>query len=323
MKRGPCTLVIAAVVAVTAGSALGAQPPKPLHFRVFDNTGLKLTGVFWSGTQFVYIENTTNDLFAGGAGGGSLQPFANLPDVTEETRCVVVPAGYGFTAGDIFCHIPDNRIFRISHDGKSVAEFASLPTTDTSDGMLAFDKAGRFGHRLVAATGRSGDAAAAGGSVFTIDTSGMVRHVGDYAGPGGADMLAIAPARFGSLGGAALLTVDPGPHGGTVVAMDAHGTTRTIAHLPDGPNPIVAVAAGTTRAAAAKPGLYVADTNTHNVFFVAASELAPYAGSVIVGTELQASFWVIRPRGAGFVTRRLKTDLPPAAYNLEGADYVR
>jgi hypothetical protein len=323
MKGGARLLVLAALVAVTTGSAFAAQPSKPLHFRVFNATGLKLTGVFWSGSRFVYVENTTNDLFSGNASGGPLQPFANLPDMTEETRCVVAPAGYGFTASDIFCHIPDNRVFRISADGKTVTQFASLPTTDTSDGMLAFDTVGKFGHRLVAATGRSGDASVTGGSVFTIDPSGNVQHVGDYPGPGGADGLAIAPAGFGSLAGAALLTVDPGPSAGTVVSVDAKGNTRTIAHLPDGPNPIVAIAARTTSALGAKPGFYVADTNTHNVYFASAAELAPYAGAVLVGTEIQASFWVIRPRGGGFVTRRLKTDLPPAMYNLEAGDYVR
>jgi hypothetical protein len=289
--------------------------------HVFAQTGIKLTGVLWTGTQFLYVENTTNTLFAGDPHGGPAHQFASLPNMVEETRCVVAPKGFGFPAGEIYCHVPDNRVFRISPDGKTVTLFASLPTTDTSDGMLAFDTVGRFGHRLVAATGRSGDAGATGGTVFTIDAAGSVRRVGDYPGPGGADEVAIAPAGFGSIAGWTLLTVDPGAGGGTIVAMDPHGQTRTIARLPDGPNPIAVISRGGSTSSAAA-GFYVADTNTKIVYLVPAAELAQYAGNVLVGTELQARLWLIRPRGQGFVTRELKTDLPPGNYNLEGAAYV-
>jgi len=70
--------------------------------------------------------------------------------------------------------------------------------------------------RLLAATGRSGGLKPAGGVVYAIDRLGHVHRVGNYAGPGGADELVIAPGRFGSVGGDALLTVDAGPHGGAV-----------------------------------------------------------------------------------------------------------
>ncbi len=311
--------VLAALMVSTASAPAGSPPP--IHFQVFNHTGIKLTGVLWTGKQFLYIENTTNQLFAGDAKGGPLRPFAKLPEITEETRCAVSPGAHGFPAGWIYCHVPDNRIYRISGNGRTIRLFASLPTTETSDGMLAFDTVGRFGHRLVAATGRSGSASATGGDVYTIDAKGEVRHVGAYAGPGGADGLAIAPASFGSIAGHAMLTVDPGPDAGTIVAMSPAGATRTIALLHDGPNAIAVVSAAGRRSAAA-PGLYVADTNTKTVYYARASQFASHAGAVVVGTELQATFWLVRPRGRGFVTRRLPTDLPPASYNLEGADYV-
>jgi hypothetical protein len=312
--------LLVGLIAATAFST-AARGQAPVHFDVFADTGIKLTGVLWSGSSFLYVENTTNAIFAGDANGGPLEPFAKLPKMTEETRCVVAPEGYGFPAGQIYCHVPDNRIFRISPDGKTVTLFASLPTKTTSDGMLDFDRVGRFGHRLVAATGRSGSAGAKGGAVYTIDKAGTVRHIGDYPGPGGADGLIVAPAGFGSAAGSALLTVDPGPKGGTVVAMDAKGRTRTIASLPTGPNPIVAVGrAGGSEAP--KAGFYVADTNTHKVYFASAAQLASYVGGVVVGAELQPSFWAIRPHGGGFVTTKLETDLPAAKYNFESAYYA-
>jgi hypothetical protein len=313
-------LALTGLVAATAGPAVAAGAPA-LHLQVFARTGIKLTGVLWAGSQFLYVENTTNTLYAGDAQGGPLHQFAALPSMTEETRCVVAPKGSGFPAGDIFCHIPDNRVFRISADGKTVTQFAALPTTDTSDGMLAFDTVGRFGHRLVAATGRSGGAEPAGGTVYTIDPAGTVRRVGDYPGPGGADEVMVAPADFGSIAGWALLTVDAGPTG-AVVAMSPDGQVRTIAHLPDGPNPIALVPRTTPPGSSVSPGFYVADTTTMNVYRIPAAQLAPYAGDILVGTELKASFWYIRPRGKGFLTRRIATDLPAGAYNLEAGNYV-
>ena len=308
-----------ALVALAAAPAAAAPPP-PLHFDVFVRTGIPLTGVVWTGAQFLYIENTTNAIFAGDAKGGTLRPFAALPNMTEETRCVVSPGGHGFPARQIYCHVPDNRIFRLSPDGRTIRLFASLPTTTTSDGMLAFDTVGRFGYRLIAATGRSGESTQ-GGVVYTVGPRGGVHRVGRYAGPGGADQVVVAPARFGRVGGMALLTVDAGASGGTVVAVGPRGRTHTIARLPDGPNPIAVISRRSGPSAAAA-GLYVADTNTRNVYFASAAQLRRYTGDVLVGTELGARFFVIRPHGRNYEALELGTDLPPASYNLEGAAYV-
>jgi hypothetical protein len=309
-----------ALVALAAAPAAAAPAP-PLHFDVFARTGIRLTGVVWTGTQFLYIENTTNAIFAGDAKGGPLRPFAALPSMSEEMRCVVSPGGHGFPARRIYCHLPDNRIFRLSPDGKVVRLFATLPDHSTSDGMLAFDTVGRFGYRLVAATGRSGEPGAAGGVVYTIGPRGGVHRVGRYAGPGGADEVVVAPGGFGPATGSALLTVDPGAGSGTVVSVGPRGRTRTIARLPDGPNPVAVIPRGGGHSAAAA-GFYVADTNTRNVYFASAAQLRRYAGGVLVGTELGARFFVIRWRAGGYQTLELETDLPPASYNLEGAAYV-
>ena len=313
-------LVVAGLVLSAPGSSLAGSPP--LHVQTFGTPGINVADIVWAGQQFLYVENTTNAIFAGDAKGGRLHAFAKLPKLVEETRCVVSPGGHGFPPGQIYCHIPDNRIFRLSPDGRTVRLFATLPAKATSDGMLAFDTVGGFGYRLVAATGRTGTAGADGGSVYTIDGGGTVRPVGSYNGPGGADEIAVAPARFGSIAGWALLTVDPKASGGTIVAMSPTGRTRTIARLPDGPNPIAAVSSESGSSNASR-GWYVAGGPLRQVYFIAASELAPYTGAVLVGTEVKASFWVVRPRGRGFVTRKVETDLPPGTYNLEGADYVR
>jgi hypothetical protein len=310
--------------ALALASALGtaAAGGPILHFRVFSRTGLRLTDVVWTGRQFLYVDNTTNRVSASGPSGAPLTPFAAMPRQVEETRCAPAPGAHGFAAGDIYCHSPDNKIYRISADGKTVSVFATLPISTRCDGALSFDTAGAFGYALIAATGRSGGATPSGGVVFAIDAGGKVRRIGSYNGPGGADELAVAPASFGSAAGQVVLTVDAGARG-SMVAMDARGHTRTLATLSDGPNPIAVIEpVQTPTADTAQPGLYVADTLSRDVFFAPAADLQPFAGDVVVGSELRGLFWVVRPRGSGFTVTPLATTLSGKHYNLEGASYV-
>lgn len=310
---------------VATGSVLAtsvsASPPI-VRFRAFADTGLRLTDIVWTGSQFLYVNNTTNRIVAAGPTGVPLTRFAAMPRQVEETRCSVSPGTHGFTPGDLYCHSPDNKIYRISPDGKQVNVFAVLPHTARSDGAITFDTAGSFGYALIVATGRSGVAKSAGGSLFAIGPAGKVRRIGSYDSPGGADEVAVAPASFGSAASQLLLTVDAG-RTGSLVAMNAHGQARTLLKLPDGPNPLVVLAPGRTPSAGtAQPGLYVTDTLSHDVFFAPNSELARYAGEVLIGSELGGRFWVVRPLGHGFAAITLATSLGGTKYNLEAAIYV-
>jgi hypothetical protein len=312
-------LIAALAVALLAASAASA-PTATLDFRVLARTGIKLTDVVWTGRGFLYVENTTNTVWSAPPAGKPLTVFASMPKIVEETRCRLSPGTHGWAPGLIFCHAPDNAIYRISPDGQSVTMFAKLPETAISDGALAFDTGGAFGYGLVAATGRSGAPKPGGGDVYTIDKSGSVRRLGHYAGPGGADEVEIAPTGFGSAKRTALLTVDAGKTG-RLVAVDAAGKARDVARFTDGPNPIAAIVPSPMRGGASA-GLYVTDTLSGNAYVAPASELRAYAGAVIVGSELQALFWVIRPRGSGFLVSRLPSTLRGKDYNLEGMAYV-
>jgi hypothetical protein len=294
---------------------------------VITHTTQKLDSVVWTGRQFLYVQNTANTVWAAPAARQPLHQFATMPRLVEETRCILSPGSNGFSPGVIFCHSPDNKIYEISSNGSNVTVFATLPAPypPAADGALAFDSVGRFGYRLLAATGRSGGRKPAGGLVYAIDSSGHVQQVGSYAGPGGADELVIAPPRFGSVAGDALLTVDAGASGGAVVALDPSGKTRTIATLPDGLNPIAAIPklpGSTGRAHAPLPGLYLNDDKTGNTYMAPAASLARYAGDVIVGTESpRALFWIVKPRGKGFAEIPLRDNLSGGT-SLEQAIFV-
>ena len=327
---GAVTFMLAGVLASCSSTAAAPGPvaPRPtLTFHVITKTTQKLDSVVWTGRQFLYVQNTTNTVWAAPPAGRPLRRFATMPRLVEETRCILSPGSHGFPSGAIFCHSPENKIYEISPDGATKTVFARLPAPypPAADGALAFDSVGRFGYRLLAATGRSGGLKPAGGVVYAIDPSGHVQHLGSYAGPGGADELVIAPRRFGSVAGDALLPLDAGASGGAVVALDPNGRTRTIATLPDGLNPIAPIPKlprMTGRTVAPFPGLYLNDDKTGYTYMAPAASLARYAGDVIVGTESpRGLFWILKPTGNGFAEIPLRDNLP-AGTSLEQAIFV-
>ena len=321
--RARLALLVGVLGAVIVG---GAAASPGLTFRVFVRPHLNTASIVWTGKRFLYVVNTANAIWSAPAAGLPIRLFARMPRLVEETRCILSPGTHGFTPGVIFCHSPDNKIYEISADGSTMSVLAKLPAPypPSADGALAFDSSGRFGYRLLAATGRSGAATPSGGSVYAVDASGHVQQIGSYSGPGGADELAIAPAGFGSVAGDALLTVDAGPKGGKLVAMGPGGKTQSImAFAHAGPNPVVAIPARfTTSATTPAAGLYVTDDETNTITFAPAVELAPFAGDVIVGTEATAQFWVIEPHGTGLRVVPLHDNEHSRVYSLEGAIFV-
>jgi len=313
-------ITVATLIVALGAPTVARAPGGGLHFRVLANTGIRLTDVAWTGKRLLYVENTVNTIWSAPPAGKPLTKFASLPKEVEETRCRISPGTHGWPAGAIFCHTPTNTIYRIPAGGGEATVFARIDDTDVADGALAFDTVGRFGYGLVAATGRSGAGQPPGGTVYRIDPGGSVKKIGTYDGPGGADEVEIAPARFGSAAGAALLAVDAGKTG-RLAAMDANGKVATVAPLGDGPNPIAAISPSVARGGK-RAGLYLTDTLSHNALFAPASDVRAYAGGVIVGSELKGLFWVVRPRGSGFEVKRLVTTLRAKGYNLEGMTYV-
>jgi hypothetical protein len=317
-RRAALCVVVTAAGLATAAAQPAAPATPALHFIVAATTELKLTDVVWSGTRFFYVDNTTNRVFTAGSDGVTTGLFATMPNIVEETRCVPSPPKYGFPKAGLFCHSPDNRIYRIAPDGTTTV-FATLPETEISDGALTFDRVGSFGHRLVAATGRSGGD---GGKVFTIDAAGVVRLIGAYPGPGGAENVVIAPATFGSQAGSALLALDKDDTAGSLVALSAKGTATTIASFPDGANSLAVVPSRLRTTGVPAAGFYVVDTAPGTVQLATADQFEGHAGEVIVGTEVKGTIWLVAPKGAGFTAVRLPTNLSAPLYNFEGAAFV-
>src|ERR1019366_8623828 len=123
----------------------GAATPT-VHFTVFARTGVRLTAVAWTGQGFLYVENTTNRILTAPPAGMPYRLFTQLPRQVEETRCLPALGGHGFIARDVYCHSPDNKIYRISADGKTVNQTAFLAHVVRSDGALTFDSVGTFGY---------------------------------------------------------------------------------------------------------------------------------------------------------------------------------
>jgi hypothetical protein len=316
LARLACVAAAALAVAAAAGSA---APQPALRFRVHVYGVPRPTSLVWTGSRFLIVQNTANTIWSAPAAGAPLRRFASMPKLVEEARCALSPGAHGFPRGALFCHAPNHAIYEFSASGRRTL-FATLPVpaTPADDGAVAFDTVGRFGYRLLAATGRSGAGRTGGGALYAIDARGAVDQVAAYPGPGGADELAVAPPTFGSAGGDALLTVDPGSTAGSLVAVAPDGRVRALASFPDGPNPIVVLRSLRARRGAPAPGLYVADDETPYVYYASAAPLSRYDGDVLVGTEGHALFWVVAPRGGGYRTIPVGTNLRAAArHSLE------
>jgi hypothetical protein len=300
--------LLAGMALLVSPSSVGARP--------LVETGLPLGDVVWTGTQLLYVAERTGQIDEGGLAGGPLRLFARLPREGEEVRCVPAPTGHGFPAG-LYCHTASNNIYRVT--AGRVVLVAKLPERRTSDGALAFDTTGRFGFALLAATGRSDDHH--GGAVFTIRPSGAVTKVGSYPGPGGAENAAIAPVGFGTTAGDLLLTADKARGEGRLLAMDPRGRVSTIATVHgDGLNSLAVLPTTAWRGRSA--GVAIADTRSRIAWLVPAARLRPFAGDVVVATELRGGFYVVEPRAGGFRTLRLDVGLTGSQYNLEGATVI-
>jgi hypothetical protein len=310
-------IAAAAVVAVLLRTSAQGRPGPRLDFTVFSSAVPRPDGAVWTGSRFLFVQNTANVVWAVSPSGSNGARFAAMPPAHEEARCVLSSGAHGFAPGAFFCHSPDHRIWEFSAAGRRRL-FAVLPRPGRTadDGAIAFDGVGRYGFALLAATGRSGAGhPPGGGALYAIDSQGRTRRVGDYTGPGGADQLIVAPPHFGSARAEALLTVDAGAADGRLIAVAPDGGERTLTTFPDGPNPIVALNRLGTRLSRR---LYLTDDETHNVYVTSAAPLRESAGDVLVGSETRGFFWVVRPRGPGFETVPVGTNFHHAAkHSLE------
>jgi hypothetical protein len=315
--RRSLALALALLLIPSASAASGPT----LHFTLFAQTDLPLGQAMWTGREWLWNAENQGRIEAADGDGGNVRPFASFDQGGEELRCAVPPNK--LWPDGVYCHTPDNRIVRLDRDGSHLTQLATLPAGGNSDGGLAFDGVGRFGYALLASTGGSGSD---GGQIFAVRKDGRVQTIGSYPGPGGADEIAVAPAKFGSAGGACLIAIDQDSVSGRLLAIDRRGTVQTLASsLGSGLNPIVVLPpAPSTRAGGAPaPGLYLADTTSMQIWFAPASELQAFAGSVLLGTELTGELWVVRPgAAAGFEALPATTDLPQHPWNFEGSAYV-
>jgi hypothetical protein len=313
-------VALAATGCVLAAAAAAA--PSPVQFTLFVQTGLPLGGIAQTPTGWVFTSENDGRFWASDARGGGLKPLAQIAQGGEEVRCETSTGGAGFVRGAVYCHFPDDRIVRLRANG-TFGLIATLPHRVAADGAMAFDTGGRFARgAILAATGGS---ASNGGDVYVVRGNGRVRHVAAYPGPGGAENIAIAPARFGPASRWALLAVDHTTVSGRVLAVGPRGEVRELAAgLGNGVNPIAVIRVAAKRHPRTSPqaGLYIADTLRKSVYVAPATQLRPYVGTVIVGTELTADFWTLRYTGGAYRATPVPTSLERSPWNLESAVYV-
>jgi hypothetical protein len=301
--------------------AAAAAAPPILQFRLFARTNAPFGEILWTGSAFIYDGESQRTLYISNPDGSNFRVFTTVPQNGGEMRCILSPGQYGFAPKVIFCHASGGQIYQISMDGKSVTQIGAIPTPHGSDGGLTFDTTGMYGHVLLASTGGSD---AGPGVVYTISASGKSHLLGSYAGPGGAERLAVAPPHFGAVSGEVLITIDQKDHHGRLLAMDPHGKVQIlVTGLTWGLDPITPLTPGQAPVAnGVAPGLYMADWASHNVFYAPSNGLKPYAGDLFLSTERHALMYILLPQSTGYHLQPLTTNLRATDYNMEGVSYI-
>jgi hypothetical protein len=317
-----CVALLAMAIAYIpdARSAQAAPAAPVLQFRPFVATPLPLDAIAWSGSAFKYGGEAKRMLMTSSATGQQLRQLVSLPRNGGEIRCVTSPGMHGFAADAVYCHTANAEIYRIGTD-HTPHLLARLPTNSTTDGALAFDNVGAFGYALLAASGGS---TTTGGAVYAVASSGQVRQIGAYTGPGGAENLAIAPAGFGPAAGQVLISVDQVNQHGRLLAMNAQGKVRVLlSGLANGLNPLVVIT-GVRQSGGQgpAPGLYLAEWISRRVLFAPAAELRAFVGDVLVGTEHGGQLIVVRPSGSGYQFIQVQSSLRTSRVYLEGATFI-
>jgi hypothetical protein len=238
-----------------------------------------------AGRLFVLGRDGALSAFARGAG-GYLTAMGTEPYLALASSDTVRGTDCSFGNDTAFALEPGARpgVVIISSLGRA-RRFASLPPGRFLSG-IAFDRTGRFGHRLLVTAGSSGRT-----TVFGIGCDGRVSIVaaGAPAVEGG---IAVAPATFGEFGGD-LIAADE--TSGRVYTIDPAGTVITLVRsgLPAGGDiGVESIGFVPQRAAAA----YLADRfsagNKHPgdnaILRLSAAELAQAeirAGDLLVATE--------------------------------------
>jgi hypothetical protein len=118
--------------------------------------------------------------------------------------------------------LTSNRGITMVSAAGNVSDFTSLPGPGLLNG-IAFDRSGRFGHRLLVTSTASGAT-----TVFAIDCAGQV-HTVTRSGPKVEGGIAVAPSSFGAYAGD---LIAPGEVSGNLYAFAPSGRATLIVHSP-------------------------------------------------------------------------------------------
>ena len=88
MRRIRETCVLVGAVAIMVGgfgaAASGRASPTPApRFHVIAKTAQRLDSLVWTGRQFLYVQNTTNTVWAAPPAGRPLPQLATMPQLAE------------------------------------------------------------------------------------------------------------------------------------------------------------------------------------------------------------------------------------------------
>ena len=230
------------------------------------------------------------------SGPGAYTPSIGEPYLAVTPKVKLPKAGCSFHRDDVFALDYPAGIVRINRFG-AASSFASPPSPFLSG--ITFDRAGTFGHRLLATGTANGQS-----TVYAIDCRGRVKTLTDD-GPVVEGGIEVAPRTFGRFAGR---LIAPDETHGSIYAFKPDGGTTTVAtpSLPTGGD-IGVESMGFVPELGPKGAAFLSDRSdqaephpgTGSILRLTASQLNQAdvaAGDLLVATEGGAETAVVRCR---------------------------
>jgi len=246
-----------------------------------------------------YCENPKQVLALDSRGGSTVfatLPAAGRPPGCNEDYLAVSPGLGGFPPGEVYVK-QGGRILRISPDGKTIGEFAALPTRDSiHGGGIAFDRIGSFGYDMIVSSRE--------GKIWRINSTGAAGLIVSRLKPGrdhppaatvqsGSEQgerglstnitenVAVAPVALKPFGGHILVASETN---NTIYAISPAGRVKVAAQWPRAEG-IYIVPPRVCSLPGSAAGFFAAAFTTNQIIKAPARDFAIHGGQALVVSE--------------------------------------
>jgi hypothetical protein len=230
-------------------------------------------GFTYAGNKFVGTGGypNSNVLYQTNLSGQNIAVFGSVPDANNEVVLAASPDGSGYGSNDIFSGSGANgQVYQFSNSGGTPTLFATVPTGQVRG--IGFDTTGLYGDNMIVTT--------TSGGVYEVGTGGSVSLLANLNTD--TEGIGFATQQFGTYAAGTLFTTSEDSD--LVNAISPTGTVTPVFSIDEAES-ISFVPADIATETNPIEGFYGVNY-PNDVVFAPAAQFDPYAGDVIVTSEI-------------------------------------